>query len=53
MSLSSLTLSVHVETHGALGDDRLSVARRTLALWLIAAAQRLLRCRLDVTYVRR
>lgn len=49
MNVGSLTAHVRVEDHGALGDDRISVIRRTLALWCLAMAQRLLRSRIDIS----
>ncbi len=47
-SSGSLRVTVQVDTHGALGDGRIGVARRTVALWLIAAAQWILRARIDI-----
>lgn len=49
MGIGSLTLDVHVDCHGAMADTRIGIIRRTVALWLIAAAQRLLRSRMDIT----
>lgn len=48
MDIGSLTLNLEVDTHGALEDGRLGLVRRTLALWLIGIAERLLRTRCDV-----
>jgi hypothetical protein len=49
-STGSLIVRVTVDTHGALEDSRVGVIRRTLALWFLAAAQRLLRSRVDIGF---
>lgn len=49
MNASSLYVMADVDTHGAIEDSRVGVVRRTLALWCIAAAQRLLKSRIDVS----
>lgn len=46
--IGQLTAEVHVETHGGLEDSRIGLVRRTLALWLLDLASRLLRTRLDI-----
>jgi hypothetical protein len=48
MNIGSLTVCAEVELHGALEDNRIGIARRTLALWLISAAQWLLKSRVDI-----
>lgn len=47
--VSSLTINIQAYTHGALEDSRIGAMRRTLALWCIAVAQRLLRTRVDLS----
>lgn len=47
--IGSLTARIEVNVHGALEDGRIGLVRRTLALWLIDIAQRLLRSRIDVS----
>ena len=50
--LSFLRVNVRVDTHGGLEDGRIGIVRRTIALWLIGLAQRLLRSRIDITMSR-
>lgn len=50
MNPQSLTVFVHVDTHGGLDDGRIGVCRRTLALWCIALAQWLLKTRVDIRF---
>lgn len=46
--VTDLTVNVHVDAHGALEDNRLGIWRRTVALWMLMIAGRLLRTRLTV-----
>lgn len=51
-SLSSLTVTVQVDTHGGLEDGRIGVVRRTIALWFISVAQWLLKTCINITFVK-
>lgn len=50
IDIGSITATLKVDTHGALESNRYGAIRRTIALWCIALAQRLLRTRFDVTF---
>lgn len=50
MSIGSITITLKVDTHGALESTHFGIVRRTLALWCIAFAQRLLRTRYDISF---
>ena len=49
MGIGSITVHVQADLHGALEDNRIGLFRRTVALWFISIAQRLLRSRIDIT----
>ncbi len=47
---NQLIVAITADTHGGLEDSRIGTCRRTLALWCIAMAERLLKTRIDITF---
>lgn len=50
-SIGEFTVNLRCDTHGAIEDTRIGVLRRTLALWLLTLASRLLRTRISMELV--
>jgi hypothetical protein len=50
MNVSSLYVVADADTHGALDSSRIGVFRRTVGLWLLMMAQRMLRSRIDIRF---